>query len=212
MPRGAPGLSRHRIIAAAAELAKERGLAALTMRDLARALNVGTMSLCYHVPDRAALEDGLTELVWSEVELPSGEAADEWRQRVGAIAASWRRVMLDNHALLPLLLTRRSTGPCGLAPVEALLCAFGDAGYDATDSVRCFRLVTAFVVGFVEAEVARSLRDPVATAAAIARDTRARYPHLLAAVRAAAKMNPDDEFAFGLAHILDSLEASRERP
>jgi AcrR family transcriptional regulator len=211
MPRGTPSLTQERIVEAAAALASERGLDRLTMRDLARTLGVGTMSLYYHVADKSALEDALTEYVWAQIELPADPPPGDWQERLRTMARSWRRVMLENHALLPLMLTRRYTGPHGLAPVEELLDALGDAGFDAPDGVRCFRLLSAYVVGFVESEVARSLRDPGATAAAISEGTIDRpRPRLRAALRAAATLDSEDEFAFGLDAIVDSL--ARLRP
>ncbi len=213
MPGRRSGLTREQIVAAAAELAMAGGVDALTMRELARTLGVGTMSVYHYLPDKDAVLDAVTELVWRKVELPPTGPAHRWRPRIEALARSWRQVMLDHHRLLPLLLTRRYTGPEGLAPVEAMMSALRDAGYDAADGVRCFRLVTGFVVGFVEGEYARSLRDPAAVAATIAAGMDdGRHPRLMEAIRAAADISPDDEFDFGLQLVLDGVEARRPWP
>ena len=64
-------LSRERVLRAAIELADERGIDALTMRELGRKLGFEGASLYYHVTSKDDLLDGMTELVAAEIEVPS---------------------------------------------------------------------------------------------------------------------------------------------
>jgi len=74
-------LSRERVFAAAVEIADAEGIGALTMRALAEHLGVEAMSLYYHVANKAALLDGVAEVVvgeiLAEVLAAEGEGADD---------------------------------------------------------------------------------------------------------------------------------------
>ena len=60
-------LSRERVLRAAVALADERGIEALTMRNLGQELGVEAMSLYNHVANKEAILDGVVELVIGEV-------------------------------------------------------------------------------------------------------------------------------------------------
>ena len=68
-------LNRDRVLLAALALADASGIDSLSMRKLGEAVGVEAMSLYNHVPSKADLLDGLIDLVFSEIELPSGAAA-----------------------------------------------------------------------------------------------------------------------------------------
>ena len=50
-----PRLSLPRLVAGALDVARDLGADRMTMKDVATRLDVGTMSLYYYVPDKAAL-------------------------------------------------------------------------------------------------------------------------------------------------------------
>ena len=64
-------LTRSRVLAAALALADAGGLESLSMRKLARSLDVEPMSVYYHVANKADILDGLVDRVFSEIELPA---------------------------------------------------------------------------------------------------------------------------------------------
>ncbi|WP_418605251.1 TetR/AcrR family transcriptional regulator [Georgenia sp. SUBG003] len=55
----------------AIDLADENGIDGLTMRSLAAALGVKPMSLYHHVPNKSAILDGIVDVVFGEMDLPS---------------------------------------------------------------------------------------------------------------------------------------------
>ena len=65
-------LSRERVLAAAVAFADQNGIASLSMRKLGEAVGVEAMSLYNHVANKNQLLDGMVDLVFSEIELPSG--------------------------------------------------------------------------------------------------------------------------------------------
>ena len=64
-------LSRERVLRAAVAFADENGIASLSMRKLGEALGVEAMSLYNHVANKDDLLDGMIDLVFSEIDLPS---------------------------------------------------------------------------------------------------------------------------------------------
>jgi AcrR family transcriptional regulator len=71
-------LTRQRVLDAAVELADRDGVGSLSMRKLAQELGVEAMSLYHHVANKDAILDGLIDIVFSEIELPSGQTG--WRE------------------------------------------------------------------------------------------------------------------------------------
>jgi len=64
-------LGRQRIIRAAMELIERDGSDAVSMRRVAASLGVGTMSLYNHVPNKAAVLDGVAEFIMADMASPS---------------------------------------------------------------------------------------------------------------------------------------------
>ena len=61
---------REQILAAAAALADEGGIEAVTMRSIGQQLGVEAMSLYRHVRDKDDVLDGIVDLVFAEIDLP----------------------------------------------------------------------------------------------------------------------------------------------
>src|ERR1700691_3101434 len=90
--RGRPArVSRSQILAAALAVVDANGLEQLTMRRLWAGLGGDPMTIYGHVPDKAALFDGLVELVLTEIELRalSGAGEDDLRAIAYAARATW---------------------------------------------------------------------------------------------------------------------------
>ena len=76
-PKSRPPLNRDRILGAAVEIADERGVGAVTMREVASRLGVEAMSLYNHVANKDDILDGMVDLVIEQFDLPSAA----WRRR-----------------------------------------------------------------------------------------------------------------------------------
>ena len=82
-------LSRQRVLDAAVALADRDGVGALSMRKLAQELGVEAMSLYHHVAGKDAILDGIVDVVFGEIELPSGDGG--WQAAMRRRAVSARR-------------------------------------------------------------------------------------------------------------------------
>lgn len=105
------GLSRTAVLAAAHELLAEQGLDALTMRALARRLDVAPNALYSHVPGKTELVDVLLDDRLSLIDPPSADAVDPVSALAELMTSSYE-VLLTRPDLLPLYLARQgSRGP-----------------------------------------------------------------------------------------------------
>jgi AcrR family transcriptional regulator len=89
-----PPLTRAQIVAAAVSLVDREGLAALSMRRLAGELGVGPMTLYYHVPDRAGLEDLIFDAVMAEVDFTGDDPAPDPEERAVRLGRALRSALL----------------------------------------------------------------------------------------------------------------------
>ena len=70
-------LNRERVLRVAVGLADTGGIESLTMRKLGVELGVEAMSLYNHVANKADLLDGMIDVVFGEIDLPTGDT--DWR-------------------------------------------------------------------------------------------------------------------------------------
>ena len=203
-------LTRMRIITAALRLVDREGLEALSMRRLGRALGVDAMSLYKHVPNKAALLDGLVELLLGELEIPGPEAGD-WMARLRSISGSYRRIAHAHPHAFPLAVTRSYNTPATLRQLEATLQILHEAGFDAETALHAFQTSTSYVSGYVLAELPRLTRRPEPDGTGIRLDRRqldpAVFPRLVELAPYYAARDRDAEFAYGLETILMAFQA-----
>jgi len=84
------GLSVDRIVTEAIEVVDTEGFAALSMRRVASALGVGTMSLYTHVPGKGELVDLMFDAVLGELYAGDDDGSAGWRARLEHVAvANW---------------------------------------------------------------------------------------------------------------------------
>ena len=94
--------------AAAAALADEAGLEALSMRKLGQRLGVEAMSLYNHVANKDDLLDGMIDVVFSEIDLPASDAG--WRTAMRQRAASVREALARHPWATGLMEPGQRTG------------------------------------------------------------------------------------------------------
>ena len=205
MPPKIP-ITRARVLDAALELVNQRGAAALTMRALATELDIEAPSLYKHITNKDEILDGLCELVYSQVTV--GEVGDDWRDRLKAYAGAYRRALLNNRNVAPILAVRPVATEGSMLLVEASLAEFVRGGVDPETGRRLLNIIAGFVVGHVLAEVA----DPEpGTADAEARLAEIRatlnpslYPLTLATLGTSVA-DRDAEFDLALDLLIDAI-------
>lgn len=199
-----------RLRAAALALVDERGLAALTMRNLAAALGTGAMTIYNYVEGRDGLEALLVDAVMAEVPRLAGEPTEDWRADLRRHAEAHWRAVRAHPDVIPLILTRRSLDPATLEGGERMLDALARGGRSGAELLVAFRAVSGFVMGFAQAELAGPLsvardEDAAAVIARMRAKPRDRFPRLVEIATAAARSSPEEEFHAGLDIIIAGL-------
>ncbi|MEV7607141.1 TetR/AcrR family transcriptional regulator [Paenarthrobacter sp. NPDC089322] len=208
-----PPLSRARVLSCAVELADESGLAALTIRTLAQRMGTKPMSLYYYVANKEEILDGIVDMVFSEIELPSADG--DWREEMHRRAHAMRSALKRHPWAVGLVESRSSPGPATLMHHEATLATLRAAGFSVRMTAHAYALLDSYIYGFAVQEAslpfegrgtAAEITNPI-----LERFSTGEYPHMVEiAVEHVLKPGYDfgDEFDFGLDLILDGLSRS----
>jgi len=211
-PRAAPrpGLTRERVVEAAAAVADREGLHGVSMRRVGGALGVEAMSLYHHVAGKDALLDALADWLMVRVERPSPDGP--WREAIAARCRSLRAVMRDHPWGPALVESRRAPGMTLLGHLEAVLECLHRGGFPVQLAAHAFSVLDAYVYGFVSTE--RSLPfepgggvDDLAAELALPADVFPRMVELIEQAIVGRSYDYADEFEYGLELVLDGLEA-----
>jgi len=166
-------LSRERVLRAAVVLADSGGLEALTMRRLGEELGVEAMSLYKHVANKEDLLDGMVDLVFGEIVLPTGDAG--WRTAMRARAVSARSALTRHPWATALMQSRTSPGAATLRHHDTVIGTLRRAGFSVVLTAHAFSAIDAYVYGFALQE--RSLPfETVEQAEEVGRQMFARMP------------------------------------
>jgi AcrR family transcriptional regulator len=211
---GRTRLSRGRVLDAAVTLADSGGLESLTMRRLGEDLGVEAMSLYKHVANKDDLLDGMVDLVFAEIELPSPGA--EWRTAMRERAVSVRAALVRHPWATALMQSRTAPGPATLRHHDTVIGTLRGAGFTIDLTAHAFSALDAYIYGFAMQQ--RSLPfDTLEQAQEVGRQMFARmpagaYPHLTElTVEHILQPGYDygDEFEYGLDLVLDGLDRAR---
>ncbi|NMO56153.1 TetR/AcrR family transcriptional regulator [Actinoplanes sp. TBRC 11911] len=183
------------------------GLSALTMRSLATSLQTGPMTLYNYVDSREALEELVVDAVVGRIDLP--EPTDDWLADTRAVATAAWRTFRAHPAIIPLVVTRRTTSRAQLRLVEAQMAALARGGLDPAAQLVAFRTIIGFVMGIAQNELAGPLtreRDPAAAAERIAALNRGEFPAIAVVTPFLAAHAGEEEFEAGLTAVLAGIE------
>jgi AcrR family transcriptional regulator len=211
--RRAP-LSRDRVLRAALALADAGGIDSLSMRKLGEGLGVEAMSLYNHVANKDDILDGIVDLVFSEIALPSGRG--DWKPAMRKRAISAHEALLRHPWAPSLMQSRTKPGSSTLRHHDSVLGRLRTAGFTLVMAAHAVSVIDGYVYGFALQQINLPLqsREQVAEVGQdILRQMAGEYPHLAEMITKHAMKPGYDyakEFEFGLDLILDGLERLRE--
>lgn len=212
--RKAP-LSRELVLTKALEVVDEEGLEALTMRRLGQELGRDPMSLYRYAENRAALLDGVSELVLNE--LPIEPDDPDWKAQLRLIAHNLRSLALEHPNVVPLLVTRPLSTPLGLRPLgtlrplEQILSLLIGAGFTPAGALHVYRAYYGFLYGHILNELQEFVVDPeeneVLLRLGLHRLPAKEFPRLRALAPALAEYDGSAELDQGITILLSGLES-----
>jgi len=207
-------LTRQRVLRAAVALADRGGVGALSMRKLAQELGVEAMSLYHHVANKDDILDGIVDVVFGEIELPTGEAGWEAAMRRRSVSA--REALRRHPWATGLMESRRTPGPANIRHHDAVLGVLRNAGFPVELAAHAYSLLDSYIYGFALQEASLPFHTPEETAE-VAQEIMSAfpaddYPHL-AEIATEHVLQPGydygNEFLYGLDLILDGLARAR---
>src|SRR6185436_5970109 len=151
-------LTRERVLHGAIAIADAGGIAALTIRALADKLGVKPMSVYHHVANKDEILDGIVDLVFSEIDLPT--TGGDWRTEIRRRATSARAVLRRHSWAIGLMESRTSPGPATLRQHDAVIGTLRGAGFSVEMTAHAYALLDAYVYGFALQEAALPFEGP----------------------------------------------------
>ncbi|MEA2125628.1 MAG: hypothetical protein QOI80_2410 [Solirubrobacteraceae bacterium] len=201
------------IAQAAIDIADEDGFEAVSMRNVAQRLGVGTMSLYHYVRTKHELLSVMGDAIMAEALIPDGEVPDGWREGLAEIARRTRGIFVG-HPWILASWGQAGRGDPGLSVVhhiEQTMAIVAELDFlTIPERLRVTGLVDEFVVGHVmrNASVAAPGAPEDTWQAFIAEQAATgEYPHL-SEMFAAELGDPDfGDFDTSLEIVLDGIAA-----
>jgi AcrR family transcriptional regulator len=227
-PRRGPsrGLDLDRLVEVAVGLADREGLSAVSMRRIAKTLDVAPMTVYTYVPGKAELLDLMLDTAYSRMPRVVTDG-QPWRRRLTRVAEE-NRALFTTHRWVAAVSTLRPTlGPGAIGKYEHELAALDGLGLTDLEMDDCLTCLLTFVqanagaatdadatrrgtgmddrqwwaqVGPVLSRFVDDSRYPLATRVGTASGASRRSAH-----------DPDDAYRFGLQRLLDGLSVLIDR-
>ena len=225
LPGRARGLSRADIVQMAVAIADSEGTEAVSMRRIAKDLQVGAMSLYWYIESKEGLHQLMLEAVQAETEaaVPSGD----WRADLAGYARDTRAAIHRHPWVVEYIAAGPPTGPHEARNGDRLLASLDGLGLEIMTTIWILSAVSTYVMGAALREI-QEMRWERAAAEAVSEmseedvaeaiaefDRRVRdsgcYPHLAKVLDAGidpdAPETRDERFEFGLCCVLDGIAA-----
>lgn len=186
-------LHRSDVVAKAAEILDNYGIADLTMRRLARELNVSPGALYWHFADKQELLGAVADRLLKSA--GTGVDAGGWPDRITALGSALRDALLSATDGAELVSASFSAGRSVEVNriVTALGAAAADSGLGADDAELAARTIVYYVLAFTADEQSRMQWD-AAGAEVAGGDT-------------VWTENAGGRFAFGLNLLIDGIDS-----
>ncbi len=160
-------VSRPVILQSALRIIDRDGVEGLSMRRLSDEVGRDPTVLYRHVPNKAAVLDGVAEIVLGQ--LPVNTADTDWATQLRTVAHDFRRLALAHPNVVPLLVTRPLATPLGqrppgmLRPLEDVLALLTFAGFTGNDALHIYRVLFGYLYGHILTELQEVVERPEET-------------------------------------------------
>jgi len=185
-------LHRHDVVAKATQLLDDYGIADLTMRRLARELNVSPGALYWHFADKQELLGAVADRIL----VPASAAVEDasWSRRVVGLGTALRDALLSSTDGAELVSASFAAGKSErmIEILAELTDAATEGGIDASHADLAARTVLYYVLGFTADEQSRLQWDAAGA---------------LVDGQSVLTANPNARFAFGLKLLVDGIAA-----
>jgi AcrR family transcriptional regulator len=213
-------ISRSLILQTALGIIDRDGVDGLSMRRLSDAVGRDPTVLYRHLPNKAAVLDGVAEIVLEQLTVDTADS--DWAAQLRIIAHDFRRLAITHPNVVPLLVTRPLATPLGqrppgmLRPLEDVLTLLTSAGFTGIDALHTYRLLFGFLHGHILNELQEVVERPEETddvlRLGLHRLPITEFPHVRAIAPALASYDGEGELERGLDLLLTGLTPHQTHP
>jgi AcrR family transcriptional regulator len=196
------------------------GVDGLSMRRLSEEVGRDPTVLYRHVANKAALLDGVTEIVVGQLRVDTADP--DWAAQLRSVARDFRRLALEHPHVVPLLVTRPLATPLGqrppgmLRPLEDILTLLTSVGFSGLDALHIYRALLGFLYGHVLTELQEVVERPEETddvlRLGLHRLTITEFPQVRALASALGSYDGAAELERGLDQLFIGLTATVSPP
>ena len=160
-------VSRPMILQAALRIIDRDGIDGLSMRRLSEEVGRDPTVLYRHVPSKAAVLDGVAEIVLEQLRVDTADP--DWAGQLRAVAHEFRRLALKHPNVVALLVTRPLATPLGqrppgmLRPLEDVLTLLTSSGFSGPDALHIYRVLFGYLHGHILTELQEVIERPEET-------------------------------------------------
>jgi AcrR family transcriptional regulator len=157
-------ITRAAVLAGALDIIDRHGVDALSMRRLGQAVGRDPMAIYRHVPNKAAVLDGVVEIVFEQLCVDTTTA--DWVAALRRLGHDFRDLARAHPHVVPLLVTRPLSTPLGMRPpgilrhLEEVLALLTRCGFTGRDALRVYRALFGFLYGHVLTELQEIVERP----------------------------------------------------
>ncbi len=212
-------LNRAFILETALSIIDRDGADNLSMRRLSEAVGRDPAVLYRHVPNKAAVLDGVAGIVLEKLAVDTADP--DWAGQLRTIAHDFRRLALTHQNVVPLLVTRPLATPLGLRPpgtlrhLEDILALLTSAGFSGDDALHIYRVLFAYLYGHILTELQEVVERPDETdhvlRLGLHRLRVAEFPHVRSLAAALASYDGAAELDRGLDLLIPGLASALSR-
>jgi AcrR family transcriptional regulator len=210
-------ISRSLILQTALRIIDRDGADGLSMRRLSDAVGRDPTVLYRHLPNKAAVLNGVAEIVLAQLSVDTADP--DWVAQLRSVAHDFRRLAITHPNVVPLLVTRPLSTPLGLRPpgmlrpLEDVLTLLIGAGFSGVDALHVYRLLFGFLYGHILNELQEVVERPEETddvlRLGLHRLAITEFPHVRALAPALASYDGAAELDRGLDLLLAGLTAEQ---
>jgi AcrR family transcriptional regulator len=206
-----PPLSKQAIVDAALAILKSEGLAAVSMRRVAAALDTGAGSLYVYVSGRDVLEEAMFERIVAKIELEVPDPS-RWRAQLHAVLQRGRDALVAYPGIAAAMMVDPPGTEVVLGLLENLLGLLLAGGIKGQEAAWVADILAAQVTyAAIEAELRRTDTDALVDEVRTNFDRLPadRFPLIKAHVDELVAGNVDERFRFAIDVVLDGIQAQR---
>lgn len=213
-------VSRSVILQAALGIIDRDGIDGLSMRRLSEEVGRDPTVLYRHIPSKAALLDGVAEVVLGQLRVDTADP--DWAGQLRTVAHEFRRLAVTHPNVVPLLVTRPLATPLGqrppgmLRPLEDVVALLTSSGFSGADALHIYRVLFGYLHGHILTELQEVIERPEETddvlRLGLHRLEITEFPQVRALASVLASYDGEAELDRGLDLLLFGLTATLTTP